>query len=86
MAINCWIHSQVLLTIFIMWGLCLVLTLTDTFPEGHAARTDVRIRVLEDSPWFYIPYPGQFGFPTVTVAGLFALPPKPQNTLTQIVL
>lgn len=61
--------SQVLLTIFIMWGLCLILTLTGVFEEGHPARTDARIRVLTDSAWFYVPYPGQFGLPTVTIAG-----------------
>lgn len=52
-----------------MWGICLILTLTDVFEEGHPARTDVRIRVLKDASWLYIPYPGQFGLPTVTIAG-----------------
>lgn len=52
-----------------MWGLCAILTATNVFPEGHLARTDARLRVLTDSAWFYIPYPGQFGLPTVTVAG-----------------
>lgn len=52
-----------------MWGICLILTLTNVFEEGHPARTDVRIRVLQDASWFYIPYPGQFGLPTVTLAG-----------------
>lgn len=60
---------QVLLTILIMWGICIILTVTDVFPEGHQARTDVRMRVLQDAPWFYVPYPGQFGLPTVTIAG-----------------
>lgn len=52
-----------------MWGLCAILTATNVFPEGHPARTDARLRVLTDSAWFYIPYPGQFGVPTVTIAG-----------------
>lgn len=52
-----------------MWGICGILTVTDTFEKGHPARTDARLRVLSDSAWFYIPYPGQFGLPTVTVAG-----------------
>jgi hypothetical protein len=60
---------QVLLTITIMWAICGILTATDVFPEGHPARTDVRIRVLEDAPWFRVPYPGQFGLPTITIAG-----------------
>lgn len=53
-----------------MWGLCLILTITDVLEVGHPARTDARIRVLTDSAWFYIPYPGQFGLPTVTIAGI----------------
>ena len=56
----------VLLTITIMWGICLILTLTGVFEEGNLARTDVRLSVLSDAPWFRIPYPGQFGWPTVT--------------------
>lgn len=59
----------VLLTIAIMWGICLVLTLTDVFPEGHQARTDVRLKVLTDASWFRVPYPGQFGMPSVSLAG-----------------
>lgn len=54
-----------------MWGLCGILTVTNVLEPGHAARTDARLRVLTDSAWFYIPYPGQFGIPTVTVAGEF---------------
>lgn len=52
-----------------MWLLCLILTLTNVFEKGHPARTDVRLKVLQDAPWFYVPYPGQFGIPTVTIAG-----------------
>lgn len=53
-----------------MWGICGLLTITDALEKGHPARTDVRLRVLTDASWFYIPYPGQFGLPTVTVAGV----------------
>ncbi|XP_055902521.1 solute carrier family 23 member 1 isoform X2 [Eupeodes corollae] len=63
----------VLLTIAIMWGLCGVLTLTGVFEEGHPARTDVRIKVLADASWFYVPYPGQFGIPTVTLSGVLGM-------------
>lgn len=52
-----------------MWGICVILTVTNVLEEGHPARTDARLRVLTDSSWFYIPYPGQFGIPTVSVAG-----------------
>ncbi|XP_025422632.1 solute carrier family 23 member 2 [Sipha flava] len=63
----------VLLTIMIMWILCGVLTMTDYFPVGHPARTDVKIRIIGDSSWFRIPYPGQWGWPTVSVAGVVGM-------------
>jgi len=50
---------QVLLTITIMWIVCALLTVYDYFPVGHPARTDVKIRILEDSSWFRVPYPGK---------------------------
>lgn len=49
---------QVLLTIMIMWILCAILTASDYFPVGHPARTDVKIRIIDDSSWFRVPYPG----------------------------
>uniref|UniRef100_A0A182XWU4 Uncharacterized protein n=1 Tax=Anopheles stephensi TaxID=30069 RepID=A0A182XWU4_ANOST len=63
----------VLLTIAIMWTVCGVLTATGVFPEGHPARTDVRLRVLQDAEWFRIPYPGQFGLPTISLAGVLGM-------------
>lgn len=63
----------VLLTIGIMWAICAFLTITNVFQPGHLARTDVRIRVLYDAAWFYIPYPGQFGLPTVTLSGVLGM-------------
>ncbi|XP_055545592.1 solute carrier family 23 member 2 isoform X2 [Wyeomyia smithii] len=63
----------VLLTIIIMWSLCAVLTITNIFPEGHPARTDIRIKVLHNAAWFRVPYPGQFGMPTVTLTGVLGM-------------
>lgn len=63
----------VLLTITIMWGLCGLLTLIEVFPEGHPARTDSRLKVFSDASWFRVPYPGQFGIPTVTLAGVLGM-------------
>ncbi|XP_044732390.1 solute carrier family 23 member 1 [Chrysoperla carnea] len=63
----------VLLTIIIMWGLCAILTVTDVLPPGHPARTDVKLRILQDSPWFRVPYPGQWGLPTVSVSGVLGM-------------
>ncbi|XP_048482727.1 solute carrier family 23 member 2 [Plutella xylostella] len=63
----------VLLTIMIMWGICGILTLTGTLAPGHPARTDLKLRIIEDAPWFRIPYPGQWGMPTVSVAGVLGM-------------
>ncbi|XP_048507532.1 solute carrier family 23 member 2 [Athalia rosae] len=63
----------VLLTIAIMWAICGILTITDSFPVGHPARTDVKIKILSDSPWFRIPYPGQWGIPSVSLAGVLGM-------------
>ncbi|KDR08101.1 Solute carrier family 23 member 1 [Zootermopsis nevadensis] len=72
-----WFHLfklfPVLLTIMIMWGICGLLTLSGNLPEGHPARTDVKLRIIEDSPWFRFPYPGQWGVPTVTAAGVLGM-------------
>lgn len=50
---------QVMLTVIIMWGICGILTLTEYLPEEHPARTDLKLKIVEDSPWFRIPYPGK---------------------------
>lgn len=63
----------VLLTIMIMWGLCGILTATDVFPPSHPSRTDVRLNVLTSAKWFYVPYPGQFGWPSVTLSGVLGM-------------
>ncbi|XP_069697558.1 solute carrier family 23 member 2-like isoform X2 [Periplaneta americana] len=72
-----WFHLfklfPVLLTIMLMWGVCGLLTLSGNLPVGHPARTDVKIRIIEDSPWFRFPYPGQWGVPTVTAAGVLGM-------------
>jgi len=44
----------------IMWGVCGILTLTGYLPEQHPARTDVKLKIIEDSPWFRFPYPGKW--------------------------
>lgn len=43
-----------------MWALCAVLTFADVFPLEHPARTDVKLNIIEDAPWFRVPYPGEF--------------------------
>ncbi|XP_018056966.1 PREDICTED: solute carrier family 23 member 1 [Atta colombica] len=63
----------VLLTIIVMWIICTILTVTDTLPFGHPARSDSKLRIISDSPWFRIPYPGQWGVPTVTLSGVLGM-------------
>uniref|UniRef100_A0A2H1VRE4 SFRICE_007116 n=1 Tax=Spodoptera frugiperda TaxID=7108 RepID=A0A2H1VRE4_SPOFR len=63
----------VLLTIAIMWALCAILTVTGVFPPEHPARTDVKLNIIEVAPWFRVPYPGQWGVPTVSVAGVLGM-------------
>ncbi|XP_015121949.1 solute carrier family 23 member 2 isoform X1 [Diachasma alloeum] len=63
----------VLLTIVVMWIICGILTVTDTLPFGHPGRTDTKIRIISDSPWFRVPYPGQWGMPTVSLSGVLGM-------------
>ncbi|KFU90660.1 Solute carrier family 23 member 1, partial [Chaetura pelagica] len=68
----------VLLGLSLSWLLCYVLTVTDVLPAnpkayGHSARTDTRGDVLSQAPWFRLPYPGQWGVPTVSLAGIFGI-------------
>ncbi|XP_049749328.1 solute carrier family 23 member 1-like isoform X2 [Elephas maximus indicus] len=65
----------VLLALCISWLTCFVLTVTDALPSapaayGHWARTDTKGSVLSQAPWFRVPYPGQWGLPTISLAGV----------------
>ncbi|NXR28961.1 S23A1 protein, partial [Cinclus mexicanus] len=68
----------VLLGLSLSWLLCYVLTVAGILPSapaayGHLARTDTRGDVLSQAPWFRLPYPGQWGTPTVSLAGIFGM-------------
>lgn len=63
----------VMLTILLSWTLCAILTATNVLPNGNPARTDNLLSVLEDSPWFLFPYPGQWGLPTFTLAAILGM-------------
>ena len=52
---------QYLIAIIFVWVLSVILTATDALPSGSAMRTDVQYDVIENSPWFSVPYPGAFG-------------------------
>uniref|UniRef100_S4RZ62 Solute carrier family 23 member 2 n=1 Tax=Petromyzon marinus TaxID=7757 RepID=S4RZ62_PETMA len=68
----------IIIAIVIAWLLCYVLTETNVFPSelatyGYHARTDARGEVISIAPWFRIPYPCQWGMPTVTAAGVIGM-------------
>ncbi|XP_046526195.1 solute carrier family 23 member 1-like isoform X2 [Equus quagga] len=68
----------VLLSLCISWLLCFVLTVTNALPKdptayGYQARTDTKANVLSQAPWFRFPYPGQWGLPTISPAGVFGI-------------
>lgn len=49
--------SQVLLALILVWGVTAILTVSDVLPKGDPARTDFKIKILHQAPWFRIPYP-----------------------------
>ncbi|XP_034182714.1 solute carrier family 23 member 2 isoform X2 [Osmia lignaria lignaria] len=63
----------VLLTIIVMWIICTILTVTDALPVGHPARADSKLKIINNSPWFRVPYPGQWGVPTVSLSGVLGM-------------
>ncbi|XP_059913566.1 solute carrier family 23 member 1 [Gadus macrocephalus] len=68
----------IILAIMVVWLVCYCLTLTDVLPSnpdlyGYKARTDARGNIMSTAPWFRVPYPCQWGLPTVTVAGVMGM-------------
>lgn len=68
----------IIMAILVSWFLCFIFTVTDVFPPekekyGFYARTDSRQGILAAAPWFKIPYPFQWGLPTVTAAGVIGM-------------
>ncbi|XP_048846431.1 solute carrier family 23 member 2-like isoform X1 [Brienomyrus brachyistius] len=68
----------IIMAILVSWLLCFIFTVTDVFPPkreqyGFYARTDARQGILTVAPWFKIPYPFQWGLPTVTTAGVIGM-------------
>ena len=62
----------------ISYILCVVFTYTNVFPNDpehslYLVRTDIRTKVISDAKWFRMPYPGQWGVPTVTLAGAIGM-------------
>ncbi|CAN9507678.1 unnamed protein product [Ophioblennius macclurei] len=71
-------NMPVLLGIALSWLVCYLLTIYDVLPSdsrqyGYEARTDVKGNVLNEASWFMFPYPGQWGLPTVSLAGVIGI-------------
>ncbi|NWT76170.1 S23A2 protein, partial [Prunella himalayana] len=74
----CALCPQIILAILVSWLLCFIFTVTDVFPPdsskyGFYARTDARRGVLLVAPWFKVPYPFQWGLPTISAAGVIGM-------------
>ncbi|KAJ4928609.1 hypothetical protein JOQ06_004239, partial [Pogonophryne albipinna] len=68
----------ILLGIGVSWLVCYLLTIFDVLPSdptqyGHLARTDIKGDVVNEASWFTLPYPGQWGMPAVSLAGVFGM-------------
>ncbi|KAJ8380020.1 hypothetical protein SKAU_G00007980 [Synaphobranchus kaupii] len=68
----------IIMAILVSWLLCFIFTVTDVFPPdkgqyGFYARTDARQGIIAAAPWFKIPYPFQWGMPSVTAAGVIGM-------------
>ncbi|KAI4825628.1 hypothetical protein KUCAC02_021308 [Chaenocephalus aceratus] len=60
------------------WLVCFLLTIFDVFPSksdeyGFSARTDISLDAVTNSPWFHVPYPGQWGMPTFSVSSVLGM-------------
>nr|XP_020448997.1 solute carrier family 23 member 2-like [Monopterus albus] len=60
------------------WLVCFLLTIFDVLPSkrdeyGFSARTDISLEAVRNSPWFHVPYPGQWGMPTVSLASVLGM-------------
>ena len=53
----------VVLAIAFTWIFGAILTTADVWDEPNACRTDANADILDESPWFRVPYPGQWGAP-----------------------
>ncbi|KAK3095572.1 hypothetical protein FSP39_016215 [Pinctada imbricata] len=60
---------SVLLAMAFGWGVAGIMTAVgaltdDRKSEEYYARTDFRLKVVSDTPWFVFPYPGMYGLPS----------------------
>ncbi|XP_050703182.1 solute carrier family 23 member 1-like isoform X2 [Eriocheir sinensis] len=62
--------GSVILALAVSWFLCWLLTHLEVLSEGSPALTDLSLDLVRESPWIYVPYPGQWGVPRVAVAAV----------------
>uniref|UniRef100_A0A673LDF3 Si:dkey-106n21.1 n=1 Tax=Sinocyclocheilus rhinocerous TaxID=307959 RepID=A0A673LDF3_9TELE len=60
------------------WLVCFLLTYFNALPSspneyGYMARTDINLDAVKSAAWFYVPYPGQWGLPTVSVSSVLGM-------------
>ncbi|KAG9335874.1 hypothetical protein JZ751_003531 [Albula glossodonta] len=60
------------------WLICFLLTYFNVLPTkpdeyGYTARTDLKVDAVTSAPWFHVPYPGQWGLPTVSVSSVLGM-------------
>uniref|UniRef100_A0A3B4G1U3 Solute carrier family 23 member 2-like n=1 Tax=Pundamilia nyererei TaxID=303518 RepID=A0A3B4G1U3_9CICH len=72
------LFSQVLFGMCGGWLICFLLTIFDVLPSksdkyGFSARTDINLDAVTNSPWFHVPYPGQWGVPTVSFSSVLGM-------------
>ncbi|XP_063422626.1 solute carrier family 23 member 1-like [Mytilus trossulus] len=68
----------VILAVILSWSITAILTECDVFTSNstlpeYKARTDARLHVVSNAKWFFFPYPGQWGLPTLSVASYMAM-------------
>uniref|UniRef100_UPI003AAA2AC8 solute carrier family 23 member 1 n=1 Tax=Centroberyx gerrardi TaxID=166262 RepID=UPI003AAA2AC8 len=60
------------------WLVCFLLTIFNVLPSkpdeyGYSGRTDTNLDAVASAPWFHVPYPGQWGMPTVSVSSVLGM-------------
>ncbi|XP_066505709.1 solute carrier family 23 member 1 [Hoplias malabaricus] len=60
------------------WLVCFLLTYFSALPSspdqyGYKARTDINLDAVTSAAWFLVPYPGQWGLPTVSFSSVLGM-------------
>ncbi|TSS60368.1 Solute carrier family 23 member 2 [Bagarius yarrelli] len=60
------------------WLVCFLLTYLDVLPTlpneyGYQARTDINLDAVSSAEWFFMPYPGQWGLPSVSISSVLGM-------------